>query len=72
MAWSRCAPCVLHGRCGFTSVALSPPSDSRAYLSIALYFVRIVYIRELIEFSHSNPGKYYTSYPKFIGQGTEP
>lgn len=54
------------------SVALPPPSDSRAYLSIALYFVRIVYVHELIEFSHSNPGKYYTSYPKCIAQGTEP
>lgn len=54
------------------SVALPPPSDSRAYLSIALYFVRIVYVHELIEFSHSNPGRYYTSYPKCIAQGTEP
>lgn len=54
------------------SVALPPPSDSRACLSIALYFVRIVYIHELIEFSHSNPGRYYTSYLKFMGQRTEP
>ena len=65
-AWSRHAQCVLHRRCGFTSVAFPPPSDIIEHICLLLYIsycIRIVYKYELIEFSHPRKHKL----PKIYG-----